>query len=218
MPNTGRRRRSGAEGGGGAAAGGGGAAAGGGGAPEAEAEAAQRQAEAEQSKRAEEERRRAEMARRKERERELDRLFRQIGGEVDNRWGRLAEGLVKEDLVELLRDAGIEVVDARHAVWVQRSGETREYDLVAYGEHDAVVVEVKTNLKSSDVSRFERQMRDFREWRPDYARDRIAGAVACLTVEGRAARAAEAAGLYLIQVLGGTARIVNAEGFRPTLF
>ena len=153
-----------------------------------------------------------------ERERDLDRLFRRIGGEVDNRWGRLAEGLVKEDLVKLLRDAGVGVVDARHAVWVQRGGETREYDLVAYGEHDAVVVEVKTNLKSSDVSRFERQMRDFREWRPDYARARIAGAVACLTAEGRAARAAEAAGLYLIQVLGGTARIVNAEGFRPTLF
>ena len=68
------------------------------------------------------------------------------------------------------------------------------------------------------MSRFERQMRDFREWRPDYARARIAGAAACRTAEGRAARAAEAAGFYPIQLLGGTARIVNAEGFRPTLF
>ncbi len=167
---------------------------------------------------AEEQRRNEVAERRKERERELDRLFRQIGGEVDNRWGRLAEGLVEEDLVNLLRAAGIGVVEVAHRVRTRRLHEMREYDLVAYGEHDAVVVEVKTNLESSDVSRFETQMRDFREWRPDYARPRIAGALACLTAEGRAARAAEAAGFYLIQVLGGTARLVNAEGFRPTLF
>ena len=183
-----------------------------------QAEAVRRKAEAAQRKRTEEDRRQAEAARRKERERELDRLFRQIGGEVDNRWGRLAEGLVEEDLVNLLRAAGIGVMEVAHRVRTRRLHEMREYDLVAYGEEDAVVVEVKTNLKSSHVSRFERQMRDFREWRPDYARPRIRGAVACLTTEGRAAWTAEAAGLYLIQVLGGTARIVNAEGFRPTLF
>ena len=35
------------------------------------------------------------------------------------------------------------------------------------------------------MNRFERQMRDFREWRPGYARARTLGAVACLTAEVR---------------------------------
>ena len=74
-----------------------------------------------------------------------------------------------------------------------------------------------TALKSSDVSRFQTQMGDSRQWRPDYARPRIAGALVWLTTEGWTARAAEAAGFYLIRVLGGTARLVNSEGFRPTL-
>ena len=53
-----------------------------------------------------------------------------------------------------------------------RRGVWREYDLVAVGERDAVVVEVKTTLRRADVTHFTERIGDFREWRSDDARER----------------------------------------------
>ena len=83
-----------------------------------------------------------------ERDRALDRRLNQLSGYADNRWGRLAEGLVEEDLVRLLVEAGVEVSQVAHRVRSHIRGDYREYDLVAFGERDAVVVEVKATLET----------------------------------------------------------------------
>lgn len=144
-------------------------------------------------------------------------IFR-ILGDGDNRWGMLIEALVEGNLLKILRDAGIGVDDATARRRSMRRGIWREYDLVAVGERDAVVVEMKTTLRLADVARFTERIRDFREWRSDDARERVWGALAYLAVEGNAARAAEKAGFYLIRAVSGSARLVNSEGFEPRLF
>ena len=152
------------------------------------------------------------------RNRELEREMYRLYGEGDNRWGKLIEALVEANLLKLLQDAGIEV---EHALSRRRSsirGIWREYDLVAVGDSDAVVVEVKTTLRTADVARFTERIGNFREWRWDDARERVWGALAYLSPEGNAAQAAEDAGFYLIRAVSGSARLVNSEGFTPRVF
>ena len=144
-------------------------------------------------------------------------IFR-ILGDGDNRWGMLIEALVEGNLLKILRDAGIGVDDATARRRSMRRGIWREYDLVAVGERDAVVVEVKTTLRRADVAQFTERIGDFRTWREDDARERVWGALAYLAVEGNAARAAEEAGFYLIRAVSGSARLVNSKGFEPRRF
>ena len=61
------------------------------------------------------------------------------------------------------------------------SGIWREYDLVAVGDPDAVVVEVKATLRPEDAAKFSERTANFREWRWDDARPRVWGALAYLT-------------------------------------
>lgn len=161
-----------------------------------------------------EERERYEAERDHQWERELARLY----GDGDNRWGALIKALVESNLKKLLRKAGMDVEHVLSRRRSRISGVWREYDLVAVGLSEAVVVEVKTTLRSADVMKFLDRIGNFREWRPDDARPRVFGAFAYLTAEGDAAAEAEAAGFYLVQAVSGSARIVNTEGFEPRLF
>lgn len=179
------------------------------------AEMAKRFQEAEEArKQAEEERKRLDADRDRKLERELYKLY----GEGDNRWGRLIEALVQGNVKKMFREAGIDVEDALARRRSRIGGIWREYDLVAVGESDAVVVEVKTTLRVADVRVFSERIGDFRKWRWDDARPRVWGALAYLSAEGNAARAAEEAGFYLIQAVSGSARLVNSEGFRPRAY
>ena len=152
------------------------------------------------------------------RDRKLERELYKLYGEGDNRWGRLIEALVQGNVKKMFRDAGIDVEDALARRRSRIGGIWREYDLVAVGESDAVVVEVKTTLRVADVKVFTERIGDFRKWRWDDARPRVWGALAYLSAEGNAARVAEEAGFYLIQAVSGSARLVNSEGFEPRVF
>ncbi len=162
----------------------------------------------------------ARMAReREERERKLNRKLDKIAGDGDRRWGQLMEALVGNDFVRLLRDAGLDVEFlGQNLSSRSQEGVWREYDLVAGGEDEVVVVEVKTTLRPADIGRFVSRLGDFRKFRPDYARPRMYGAIGYLTAKGDAIRMAEKAGFYLIQAVGYNASIVNSEGFKPRLF
>ena len=163
-----------------------------------------------------EEKRRREQA---ERDRAWERRFNKLSGDADNRWGRLAEGFVEEGLLQLLEARGLKIRWVAPAgVRGQFRGEEREFDLVAVGEHDTVVVEVKATLKSSDVTAFQKRIREFREFCPSLARDRIRGGLAYLTAGRRATLAGEAAGFYLIRAVDSKPRIVNSDDFQPNFF
>ena len=149
------------------------------------------------------------------RDRALDDRLNRIAGDGDNRWGQLMEALLGGSLVEVLRDAGMDVERAFPRVRSRIGDVWREYDVVAAGEFDALVVEVKATLRPHDVARFAERIRDFREWRPDLARPRVWGALAYLATHPDAPGAAEAAGFYLIRPVGLRSRLANSDGFEP---
>ena len=128
------------------------------------------------------------------------------------------EALVEGRVVPLFREVGLDVERAFRGVKSMTLDEWREYDVVAVGLEDAVVVEVKTTLRPRDVAKFTDRIRDFREWRPDHARPRVWGALGYLSASPAAVRAAEEAGFYVIRVVSTTAAIVNSEGFEPRVF
>lgn len=180
-------------------------------------------------RRADEERRKTEQAardqeraRRDQERAELDRQWQarlnEIAGDGDNRFGELMEALVEGRVVPLFREVGLDVERAYRRVKSIALDEWREYDVVAVGPEDAVVVEVKTTLRPRDAARLTDRIRDFREWRPDLARPRVWGALGYLSANPEAVRAAEAAGFYVIRVVSTTAAIVNSEGFEPRVF
>ena len=153
-----------------------------------------------------------------ERDRKLERELYRILGDGDNRWGALIEALVQGNIKTMFRAVGMDVEDALARRRSRIGGVWREYDLVAVGESDALVVEVKSTLREADVPKFLEQLANFREWRPDDARPRIFGAVAYLTAEARAVDAADDAGLYRVQAVSGSARLTNRPDFRPRIF
>lgn len=180
-------------------------------------------------RRADEERRKTEQAardqeraRRDQERAELDRQWQarlnKIAGDGDNRFGELMEALVEGRVVPLFREVGLDVERAYRRVKSIALDEWREYDVVAVGPEDAVVVEVKTTLRPRDAARLTDRIRDFREWRPDLARPRVWGALGYLSANPEAVRAAEAAGFYMIRVVSTTAAVVNSEGFEPRVF
>lgn len=153
-----------------------------------------------------------------ERDRKLERELYRILRDGDNRWGALIEALVQGNIKTIFRAAGLEVEDALARRRSRIGGVWREYDLVAVGDRDALVVEVKSTLREADVPKFQEQLANFRQWRPDDARPRIFGAMAYLTAEARAVQAADDAGLYRVQAVSGSARLVNAPDFTPRVF
>ena len=188
-----------------------------------EARAAERRAAAleEHYRKADEERKKADEERRKaqeQRDRTLQTTLNRIAGDGDNRFGELMEALIEGNVVPLFRRVGLDVERAFPRVSSRTLDDWREYDVVAVGIRDAVVVEVKTTLRSRDVTQFTDRIRDFREWRPDHARPRVWGALAYLSANAAAVRAAEAAGFYVIRVVSTTASLVNSEGFEPRVF
>ena len=184
-------------------------------------EAAYRQADEERRKTDQAERDR-EQAQRDQERAELDRQWQarlnKIAGDGDNRFGELMEALVEGRVVPLFREVGLDVERAFRGVKSMTLDEWREYDVVAVGLEDAVVVEVKTTLRPRDVAKLTDRIRDFREWRPDHARPRVWGALGYLSASPAAVRAAEEAGFYVIRVVSTTAAIVNSEGFEPRVF
>lgn len=152
-----------------------------------------------------------------ERDRAWDRRFQQAR-EADDRLGVLGEGVVANDLLELLRDARVDVGSLAAGLRIERDGERRDYDLVAYGPGDTVVVEVKFRLRREDVWKFRKRLADFRKWYPEPAPRRVLGAMVYLKAGAAALRAAERAGFYVIRAFDGSARILNPEDFRPTIY
>ncbi len=148
---------------------------------------------------------------------ETDRQLRELKDLFNGQWGKLMEALVEGDLVELLRQRGIDVehtlTNVRH-----RRERSWEFDIIAVNGAEVVVVEVKTTLKVRQVDRFVGRMQEFTDLMPRYRGSTVYGAVAYLKADEGSDSYAERQGLYVIRATGSSASITNREGFTPRAF
>ena len=150
--------------------------------------------------------------------RETDRQLKEAKNLFTSQWGRLVESLVEGDLVPLLTKRGITAAGTTERIVKKSSGETFEIDIVATNNTEAVVVEVKTTLRSEAVTQFLGKLSRFVEWCPEFQRHTIYGAVAYLQSDASVTAYAERQGLFIIRATGSSASIVNAADFKPRVF
>ena len=154
----------------------------------------------------------------KKTDKRLDKRINQLKGVFTSQWGELVESLVQGDLVSLMRARGVAVDSIHQRVEGRRNGEDYEFDIVAGNGEEVVVVEVKTTLRSEDVAHFLDKLRRFTTYQPLYRGNRVYGAVAYLKADGAVVKYAQRQGLFVIRATGKSARIVNAQDFKPAIF
>lgn len=148
----------------------------------------------------------------------LDKRINQMKGVFTSQWGELVESLVQGGLVALMRKRRMTVDSIHQRVYGRRNGEDYEFDIVAGNGDEVVVVEVKTTLRSEDVTHFLDKLRRFTVYEPRYRGERIYGAVAYLKADVTVTKYAERHGLFVIRATGDSASIINAEDFKPAVF
>ena len=152
-----------------------------------------------------------------------DKRLNKMYTELNGNWSRLVESLVEGKLVELLRARNVDVTDTsmRRKVWyIDDDGKRREreFDIVARNGSEVVAFEVKTTLRTEDVTWFISVMRNFSRYFPDDASKKVYGGVAYISEESKAGIYAARQGLYVIRATGNSARIMNDADFKPVSF
>ena len=149
---------------------------------------------------------------------ETDRRMKELQYMFTGHWGKLMEALVEGDLVNLLQKKGIQVNRTFPNIKGEYQGQRWEIDIVALNGQEAVVVEVKTTLKTDDVDQFIKMMKLFTVLNPEHKEKTIYGAVAFLKADSSADIYAERQGLYVIKAVGSSSSIINKENFKPKTF
>ena len=149
---------------------------------------------------------------------DTDRRLKKTDELFNSQWGKLLESLVEGDLIALLQERGIEVESTHSRVGGRRNGEHYEFDILAINGEEVVVVEVKTTLRSEDVTHFVEKLARFTEYEPVWKGKNILGAVAYLKTDASVQAYAERQGLFVIRATGSSANIINRTDFRPRVF
>lgn len=149
---------------------------------------------------------------------DTDKRIKKLNDLFTSQWGRLIESLVEGDLVKLLRNFGIPINRTSERIKGTKDGEDFEFDILAHNGDIVVVVEVKTTLRPDDVNEFKKKMQKIKRYLPEYANNKIVGAMAYLTAQAAADKMAMKDGFIVIRATGNSASIQNKKGFRLMYF
>nr|VFJ77176.1 MAG: hypothetical protein BECKFW1821C_GA0114237_11175 [Candidatus Kentron sp. FW] len=108
--------------------------------------------------------------------RETDRRLKKAEDLFTSQWGRLVESLVEGALVSLFQDHPdyrISVQRTIRRVKGCHGGHNYEFDILVVDGEELVIVEVKTTLRSDDVTKFLGKLEKCKLWMPEYASRRI---------------------------------------------
>lgn len=152
---------------------------------------------------------------------ETDRKLKEVTvaiGRLGNCLGEFVEEMVRPAVVRLFQQRGIAVHQVYRGAYAERDGEAMEIDLLVVNGTDAVLVEVKSELKTDDVKEHVSRLQRFKRLCPQYAGFRVMGAVAAMVVPEDSARFAYRQGLFVLAQSGDTVAIRNDEAFQPGIW
>lgn len=149
---------------------------------------------------------------------ETDKRIKAAFALFEGQWGKLIESLVEGDLINLLRQRGIDVHETSQRRKGNHDGRNFEFDIIAHNGEEIVVVEVKTTLRVKHVKEFVQKLRHVRKWLKEYKNFKVYGAIAFLRAEENSDTYAENEQLFVIKATGKSASIVNAGDFVPKAF
>ena len=149
---------------------------------------------------------------------ETDRKLKEVTtaiGRLGNRLGEFVEEMVRPAVVRLFQQRGIAVHQVYRGAYAERDNDAMEIDLLVVNSRDAVLVEVKSELKVDDVKEHLSRLQRFKKLCPQYAGFRVMGAVAGMVVPEDTARFAYRQGLFVLAQSGDTVTIRNDADFQP---
>lgn len=149
---------------------------------------------------------------------DTDRKLKEVTaaiGRLGNRLGEFVEEMVRPAVVRVFQERGIAVHQVSRDVYVERVGDAMEIDLLVVNGQDAILVEVKSELKTDDVKEHVSRLQRFKKLCPQYASFRVMGAVAGMVVPEDSAWFAYRQGLFVLAQSGETVAIRNDAAFQP---
>src|SRR3990167_8185878 len=149
---------------------------------------------------------------------------RQQRREMNIKWGEMARklGTITEDLVapsipRIINEMfGLDVVflGIRMKKKLQ-DGRIKEYDAIAVAGEYVYVDETKSTLDSEDVKDFIKDIQEFRDYFPEYEKNKIIGVLASLYVDENVIGYAERSGFLVLAVGDKLMEVMNTKGFKP---
>ena len=154
----------------------------------------------------------------REQSQETDRKIREVNkqiGDLGGKWGRFVENMVAPACETLFLKRGIPVHQVSQRVKKRLNGKTLEIDVLVTNENHVLVVEVKSSLGVNDVKDLMNDLKQFRQFFPEYSQKQLYGAVAGIEIEEGADKYAYRQGLFVLAQAGETVSILNNPDFEP---
>ena len=156
--------------------------------------------------------------------REFKDDMKQQNREMNIKWGQMAKklGTITEDLVApsipriVNEEYGLEVtfLGIRMKKKLQ-DGRIKEYDAIAVAGEFVFVNSTKSTLDSEDVKDFIKDIQEFRDYFPEYEKNKIIGVLASLYVDENVIGYAERSGFLVLAVGDKLMEVMNTKGFKP---
>ena len=137
-------------------------------------------------------------------------------GELANKMGTLVEDLVFPSLRRIIREQFD--LEAELIMMPEKrlpDGRTREFDAVALAGPYVILNSTKTTLRNVYVDSFINEIKDFREFFPEYNDRKLIGILAALHIPEQQLDYAEKKGFLVIGVGEQIMEIKNTKGFKP---
>jgi len=150
---------------------------------------------------------------------QIEKTNRDVGG-LTSSVGQIVEHMIGGDnILEQFYALGYDVTDySRNNKFGKRgTGESGQIDLLLDDGDIAILVEVKTNLKTADVHEHIQRLEKYRRWMNSKGtnKKRYIGALACAMAEDNVIKFAQKKGMYVILQLGNSVEIVAPpKGFK----
>ena len=151
---------------------------------------------------------------------ETDRMIQELGkkiGGLGDKFGYFTEGMALPSMERLLTERfGMENVSPRHRV--RRNGREQEYDVLAWANGEAntaIVVEVKSRVKSEAIGQLMQQLQTLGEMLPELSGKTRLGILAGIDWDVGAEEAAQAAGLYTARIHDEVFELTTPPDFAP---
>jgi len=154
----------------------------------------------------------------REQSEETDRRIREVNkqiGDLGGKWGRFVENMVAPACETLFLKRGIPVHQVSQRMKKRSNGQTLEIDVLVTNENHVLVVEVKSSLGVNDVKDLINNLKQFREFFPEYSQKQLYGAVAGIEIEEGADKYAYRQGLFVLAQAGEAVSILNNPDFEP---
>ena len=143
-----------------------------------------------------------------------------IVGDIGNKFGSFTEGMAFPSMEKVLRKQfGMKTITTNYKT--EAGSDSLEIDVLglANGEvNTAVIVEVKSHLKTSGIEQMLKTMARFRRLHPEHADKKLFGIIACVSGSDESRREAQRVGLFVASIHDEVFELKTPAYFTPRDF